>query len=57
MQKLIQRFRANPTVENAKRLLTYNYNHPFASLLLSQEDQAVIEDALDTFQRTKLEAV
>ncbi len=52
MQKLIDRYRANPTADNAKRLLAYNYKHPFASILLTREDQATIEDAINALDGT-----
>jgi hypothetical protein len=48
MQKLLEKYRANPTKENAKRLLDYTRKHPFASILLTPEDQATIEDAIDS---------
>jgi len=42
MQKLIQRFRANPTDANARAILAYNDKHPFASLLLPAEDRVLV---------------
>lgn len=38
MQKLIDRYRANPTEANAFALLAYDRKHPFASMLLPKED-------------------
>jgi hypothetical protein len=43
MQKLIDRYRANPTADNAKRVLAHARKHPFATLLLSSDDLALIE--------------
>jgi hypothetical protein len=43
MKKLIDRYRANPTTENADRILTHIRKHPFATLLLDSEDLELIE--------------
>lgn len=42
MQKLIQRFRSNPTDANARAILAYNDKHPFASLLLPDDDRVLV---------------
>ena len=42
MQKLIQRYRANPTDANARAVLAYNNKHPFASLLLPADDRVLV---------------
>jgi hypothetical protein len=42
MQKLIDRYRANPTDANALAVLAYDRKHPFASMLLSKEDTLLV---------------
>lgn len=42
MQKLIQRYRNNPTDANARAVLAYNNKHPFASLLLPADDRVLV---------------
>ena len=46
MQKLIQRFRNNPTDANARAVLAYDIKHPFASILLPMEDQLLVAKLL-----------
>ena len=48
MSKLIARFAADPTAANARRLALYCRKHPFASLLATREEVAVLECALRT---------
>ena len=42
MQKLIDRYRANPTDANAHAVLAYDRKHPFASMLLAREDALLL---------------
>lgn len=42
MQKLIDRFRSNPTDANARAVLAYDAKHPFASMLLTREDALLL---------------
>ena len=42
MQKLIDRYRANPTDANARAVLAYDIKHPFASLLLAPQDAVLL---------------
>ena len=42
MQKLIDRYRANPTDANALAVLAYDLKHPFASMLLSKDDALLV---------------
>ena len=42
MHKLLAAYKASPTEQNAQRLLAYADKHPFASILLMPEDQALI---------------
>ncbi len=46
MQKLIQRFRNNPTDANARAVLAYDIKHPFATVLLPMEDQLLVAKLL-----------
>ena len=42
MQKLLDRYRANPTDANLNAVLAYNRKHPFAECLLSPADQSLL---------------
>jgi hypothetical protein len=42
MQKLIDRYRTNPTDANARAVLAYDAKHPFASMLLSKDDAILL---------------
>ena len=42
MQKLIDRYRANPTDANARAVLAYDLKHPFASILLAPQDAVLL---------------
>ena len=42
MQKLIDRYRANPTDANARAVLAHDRKHPFASMLLTKEDTLLV---------------
>ena len=48
MQKLIDRYRANPTDANARAVLAYDIKHPFASLLLDKKDVVLLARLLVT---------
>ena len=48
MQKLIDRYRANPTNANARAVLAYDIKHPFASLLLDKQDVVLLARLLVT---------
>ena len=48
MQKLIDRYRANPTEANARAVLAYDIKHPFASLLLDKKDVVLLARLLVT---------
>ena len=48
MQKLIDRYRANPTEANARAVLAYDAKHPFASLLLDKKDVVLLARLLVT---------
>ena len=54
MQKLIDRFRSNPTDANARAVLAYDSKHPFASILLAPQDAVLLARLL---ARDVLEAV
>jgi hypothetical protein len=42
MQKIIDRYRTNPTDANAHAVLAYNAKHHFASLLLNKDDTILL---------------
>jgi hypothetical protein len=42
MNKLIERFRSDPSDANANRVLAYDRKHPFASLLLTKDDTVLL---------------
>ena len=46
MQKLIQRFRNNPTDANARAILAHDSKHPFSSILLPIDDQLLVAKLL-----------
>jgi hypothetical protein len=46
MQKLINAYKANPTLENAKRVFMYEWQHTFASIMLSLDDQALLQQII-----------
>lgn len=48
MQKLIDRYRTNPTDANARAVLAYDIKHPFASLLLDKKDVVLLARLLVT---------
>jgi len=48
MQKLIDRYRANPTEANARAVLAYDIKHPFSSLLLDKKDVVLLARLLVT---------
>ena len=46
MQKLIDAYKANPTLANATRLYRHDWKHDFASMMLDLEDQALLQQAI-----------
>lgn len=42
MEKLIAKYRSEPSEKNALKIKAYYVKHPFAGLLLSKEDQALV---------------
>ena len=46
MHKLLTAYKANPTLANAKRVFLYDYKHAFASILLSFDDQALLQQVI-----------
>jgi hypothetical protein len=51
MIKLLDAFKANPTVENATKLYRYDKKHPMASAMLSREDNRLIGKACMMYTR------
>ena len=46
MQKLINAYKADPSLENAKRLFRHDLKHAFSSIMLSLDDQALLQQAI-----------
>ena len=46
MSKLIAAYQANPSLANAKRVFLYDWKHSFASIMLSLEDQALLQQII-----------
>ena len=46
MSKLIEAYKANPTLANAKRVFMYDWKHSFASIMLSLDDQALLQQII-----------
>jgi hypothetical protein len=46
MKKLLTAYQANPSLANAKRVFLYDYKHAFASIMLSLEDQALLQQII-----------
>jgi hypothetical protein len=42
MEKLLAKYRSEPTDKNALKVKAYYIKHPFAGLLLSKDDQALV---------------
>lgn len=51
MRKLLEAYKANPTLANAKRVFMYDYKHAFASILLMPADQAVVQQAIAHYNK------
>jgi hypothetical protein len=46
MKKLLTAYQADPSLANAKRVFLYDYKHAFASIMLSLEDQALLQQII-----------
>ena len=46
MQKLLNAYRADPTLKNADKLRAYDLKHPFGSCMLTREDGELLNDAI-----------
>jgi hypothetical protein len=46
MQKLINAYKADPSLDNARRLYRHDWKHAFASIMLSLDDQALLQQAI-----------
>jgi len=46
MQKLINAYKADPSVANAKRVFMYDWKHAFASIMLNPADQALLQQII-----------
>jgi hypothetical protein len=46
MKKLLEAYRASPTLKNAQKVRDYNNKHPMAVVLFDEHDAAVIGNAV-----------
>ena len=46
MKKLLDAYKANPTLDNARRIYRHDFKHAFASIVLGLDDQALIQQAI-----------
>jgi hypothetical protein len=46
MKKLLTAYQADPSLANAKRVYLHDYKHAFASIMLSLEDQALLQQII-----------
>ena len=51
MQKLIQKFKDQQTIENAKKLVAYVGKHPMAMCMVSSDDNVIVKQAYDLVNR------
>lgn len=46
MKKLLDAYKADPSLANARRIYMHDWKHSFASILLGLDDQALIQQAI-----------
>jgi len=46
MKKLLTAYQADPSLATAERVFLYDYKHAFASIMLSLEDQALLQQII-----------
>ena len=46
MKKLIDKFKSNPTYDNARKVWQYDRSHPMAVCLLSDEDNKIFDECV-----------
>ena len=46
MTKVLNIYRANPTLANARKVRAYERSHPMAACLLAREDADLLADAI-----------
>lgn len=51
MKKLLDAYKANPTLANAKRVFLYDYKHAFASIMLGLDDQALLQQVIARYNK------
>lgn len=54
MQKLLDRYLADPSDDNARRIAMYLRKHPFSAVILAADDRQTLAAAVDHFIRTPL---
>lgn len=51
MKKILEAYRASPTLKNAERVRAYLIKHPMAACLFDEHDSAVIGNAVSLATR------
>jgi hypothetical protein len=46
MRKLLDAYKADPSLANAKRVYLYDWKHAFASIMLGLDDQALLQQII-----------
>jgi hypothetical protein len=46
MQKLINAYKANPTLANAKRVFIHDHKHAFSCFMINAEDSALLRQII-----------
>ena len=46
MQKLIDAYKANPTLANAKRVFMHDHKHAFSCFMINSADQALLQQII-----------
>ena len=46
MQKLIDAYKANPTLANAKRVFMHDHKHAFSCFMINADDQALLQQII-----------
>jgi len=51
MRKLLDAYKADPSLANAKRVFMYDWKHAFASVLLNSADQALLQQIIARYNK------
>lgn len=52
MKKLIDKFRKDPTLTNAKKIFDYEFKHPMSLAMISEDDRVIYQVAKDFWDKT-----